>query len=203
MTLLFQETMRLYPAGGVATFRRSKTGKDVVLGGGKLVVPAGVGLHMPITAVHHTEGIWENPMAFTPERFLEVCHSACSRCQHTTVLQDARKKSGHHSNTVLCSAHSADASGPDLRPTSCCTLVGLKIALRYHRIWVKGKPSHLPSSSSGMCWEHGDEVVQLLGSPLPLGALASTGCAMQCIMLDVLSHSCWEQGTACRRPLRD
>ena len=65
--------MRLYPAGGVATFRRSKTGKDVVLGGGKLVLPPGVGLHLPITAVHHTEGIWENPNAFTPERFLEVC----------------------------------------------------------------------------------------------------------------------------------
>ena len=90
MTLLLQETMRLYPAGGVATFRRSKTGKDVVLGGGKLVVPAGVGLHMPITAVHHTEGIWENPMAFTPERFLEVCRSACLHCKYTTVLQDAR-----------------------------------------------------------------------------------------------------------------
>ena len=52
--------------------RRSKTGKDVVLAGGKLVVPAGVMLHMPITAVHHNENIWENPQAFIPERFLEV-----------------------------------------------------------------------------------------------------------------------------------
>ena len=68
----------MYPAGGVATFRRSKTGKDVVLGGGKLVLPAGVGLHMPITAVHHTQGIWENPHAFTPERFLEVCGTRLS-----------------------------------------------------------------------------------------------------------------------------
>ncbi|CAL5219591.1 g1454 [Coccomyxa viridis] len=71
LNAVIKETMRLYPAGGVATFRRSKTGKDVVLGGGKLVLPAGVGLHLPITAVHHTEGIWENPNAFTPERFLE------------------------------------------------------------------------------------------------------------------------------------
>ena len=150
MTLLLQETMRLYPAGGVATFRRSKTGKDVVLGGGKLVVPAGVGLHMPITAVHHTEGIWENPMAFTPERFLEVCRSACLYCQYATVLQDAHGKAGHHSNTVLCGAHSADASGPDVRPMSCCALYGLKIALHHHRIWVKEKPSHLPPSSSDL-----------------------------------------------------
>ena len=70
----------MYPAGGVATFRRSRTGKDVVLGGGKLVLPAGVGLHMPITAVHHTEGIWENPNAFTPERFLEVWRSVPHNC---------------------------------------------------------------------------------------------------------------------------
>ena len=68
----------MYPAGGVATFRRSKTGKEVVLGGGKLVVPAGVGLHMPITAVHHAQGIWENPHFFTPERFLEVCGTRLS-----------------------------------------------------------------------------------------------------------------------------
>jgi cytochrome P450 len=64
--------MRKYPAGGVATFRTSKTGKDVVLGGGKLVVPPGVGLHMPITALHHSEALWDNPEAFIPERFLEV-----------------------------------------------------------------------------------------------------------------------------------
>ena len=69
-----QETMRIYPAAGGASMRRSKTGKDVVLGNGKLVVPAGVALHMPITAVHHNEAIWENAKAFIPERFLEVGH---------------------------------------------------------------------------------------------------------------------------------
>ena len=71
--------MRLYPAGGAATFRRSKTGKDVVLGGGKFVLPPGVGMHMPITAVHHSEGIWEKAHEFIPERFLEVR-------SHATVL---------------------------------------------------------------------------------------------------------------------
>ncbi len=67
-----QEAMRKYPAGGVATFRMSKTGKEVVLGGGKVVVPPGVGLHMPITALHHSAALWENPEDFIPERFLKV-----------------------------------------------------------------------------------------------------------------------------------
>ncbi|CAL5222409.1 g4768 [Coccomyxa viridis] len=71
LTAVIKETMRIYPAAGGASMRRSKTGKDVVLGGGKLVVPAGVALHMPITAVHHNEAIWENAKAFIPERFLE------------------------------------------------------------------------------------------------------------------------------------
>ena len=70
--LAAQEAMRLYPAGGVASFRRIRTGKDLVLGGGKLVVPAGVALHFPITAVHHSKAVWEDPEAFSPERFLEV-----------------------------------------------------------------------------------------------------------------------------------
>lgn len=52
--------------------RRSKTGKDIVLAGGKFTLPAGVALHMPITAVHHNKDVWEDPRAFNPERFLEV-----------------------------------------------------------------------------------------------------------------------------------
>ena len=62
----------MYPAGGVATFRTPKGTKDVVLGGGRLVVPPGVGLHMPITAVHHSKDLWEEPEEFKPERFFEV-----------------------------------------------------------------------------------------------------------------------------------
>lgn len=70
--------MRLYPAGGVASFRRIQTGRDLVLGGGKLVVPAGVALHFPITAVHHSAAVWEDPEAFSPERFLEVRPAICA-----------------------------------------------------------------------------------------------------------------------------
>ena len=68
--------MRIYPAAGGASMRRSKTGQDVVLAGGKLVVPAGVALHMPITAVHHNATIWEDPEAFIPERFLEASRTS-------------------------------------------------------------------------------------------------------------------------------
>ncbi len=68
----------MYPAGGVATFRTPKGTKDVVLGGGRLVVPPGVGLHMPITAVHHSKDLWEDPEDFKPERFFEVRTLECS-----------------------------------------------------------------------------------------------------------------------------
>ena len=68
----------MYPAGGVATFRTPKGTKDVVLGGGRLVVPPGVGLHMPITAVHHSKDLWEDPQDFKPERFFEVRTLWCS-----------------------------------------------------------------------------------------------------------------------------
>jgi hypothetical protein len=77
--------MRLYPAAGAASFRSNKTDKDIVLGRGKLVVPPGVVMHMPITTVHHSEGTWEKAYDFVPERFLEVrCHctrpSRCTEC---------------------------------------------------------------------------------------------------------------------------
>ncbi|CAL8468141.1 g7680 [Coccomyxa elongata] len=71
LNAVIKESMRMYPAGGVATFRTPKGDKDVVLGDGKLVVPNGVGLHMPITAVHHSSALWEEPEVFKPERFLE------------------------------------------------------------------------------------------------------------------------------------
>jgi cytochrome P450 len=83
LVVALQETMRLYPAAGAASFRSNKTDKDIVLGGGKLVVPPGVILHMPITAVHHSEGTWENAYAFVPKRFLEErCRCPPPSCPH-------------------------------------------------------------------------------------------------------------------------
>ncbi len=89
---ILQETMRIYPAAGGASMRRSKTGKDVVLGDGKLVVPAGVALHMPITAVHHNEAIWENAKAFIPERFLEVSLFSQAYPKFSGFLSEASAK---------------------------------------------------------------------------------------------------------------
>ena len=62
----------MYPVAGGATFRHSKSGKDVALCGGSFILPGGVDLHMPITAVHHAKDIWDCPYTFSPHRFLEV-----------------------------------------------------------------------------------------------------------------------------------
>lgn len=67
-----QEAMRLYPAGGIASFRLSKTSKAVELSGGKLVLPPGVVLHMPITAIQRSAANWERPEEFLPERWEQV-----------------------------------------------------------------------------------------------------------------------------------
>jgi len=67
-----QETMRLYPAGGVASSRLPTGRKAVVLNGGKLVVPPGVILHTPITAIQNSEANWERACEFLPSRWEHV-----------------------------------------------------------------------------------------------------------------------------------
>ncbi|CAL5223871.1 g6460 [Coccomyxa viridis] len=71
LTATIKETMRLYPVAGGATYRHSKSGKDVALCGGNFILPGGVDLHMPIAAVHHAKDVWDEPYTFKPERFLE------------------------------------------------------------------------------------------------------------------------------------
>ncbi len=66
--------MRKYPAGGVAPFRAPVKGAgDVVLGGGKLVIPEGAILHAPIAAIQLSPALWDNPEKFDPARWLQVC----------------------------------------------------------------------------------------------------------------------------------
>jgi cytochrome P450 len=68
-----QETLRRYPAGGVATFRAPVPGHgDVVLGGGRLIIPEGAILHTPIVGVHMLPTLWEDPEKFHPDRWLQV-----------------------------------------------------------------------------------------------------------------------------------
>ena len=65
--------MRKYPAGGVAPFRAPVKGAgDVVLGGGKLVIPEGAILHAPIAAIQLSPALWDNPEKFDPARWLQV-----------------------------------------------------------------------------------------------------------------------------------
>ena len=65
--------MRKYPAGGVASFRTPVKGAgDVVLGGGKVVIPEGAIFHAPIAAIQMSPAIWEDPERFDPGRWLQV-----------------------------------------------------------------------------------------------------------------------------------
>lgn len=69
--------MRKYPAGGVAPFRAPVKGAgDVVLGGGRLVIPEGAIIHMPIAAIQMLPGLWQHPEKFDPSRWLQVRASA-------------------------------------------------------------------------------------------------------------------------------
>ena len=69
-----QEAMRKYPAGGVASFRSPVKGAgDVVLGGGKVVIPQGAVIHTPIAAIQLSPDLWDEPERFNPDRWLQVC----------------------------------------------------------------------------------------------------------------------------------
>ncbi|CAN1313162.1 Cytochrome P450 CYP749A22 [Linum perenne] len=67
MSMILSETLRLYPPayGFIRDVHR-----DVKLG--KLIVPAGVQVHVPIMACHHDREIWGNDVhLFKPDRFSE------------------------------------------------------------------------------------------------------------------------------------
>ena len=53
----------------------------MTLGGGKLVVPPHVLLHMPITAIQRTAANWERPEEFLPERWEQVRRRALCICE--------------------------------------------------------------------------------------------------------------------------
>lgn len=69
--------MRMYPVTGAVPLRTPvKGGGDVTLGGGKLVIPEGAVLHMPIAAIHLSPALWDNPDEFDPDRWLQVCRAS-------------------------------------------------------------------------------------------------------------------------------
>lgn len=66
-----QESMRLFPVVGSGTTRRNLE-KDMWLGGGKLFVPKGVLLWIPMHAVQNVSANWDEPDKFQPERWSQV-----------------------------------------------------------------------------------------------------------------------------------
>ncbi|BDA43874.1 Cytochrome P450 3A11 [Coccomyxa sp. Obi] len=72
LNAVIKEAMRKYPAGGVASFRTPVKGAgDVVLGGGKVVIPEGAVIHTPIAAIQLSPALWDEPERFNPDRWLQ------------------------------------------------------------------------------------------------------------------------------------
>lgn len=75
-----QESMRLFPVVGSGTTRRNLE-RDMWIGGGKLFVPKGVLVWVPMHAVQNVAANWDEPDQFQPERWSQVSLST------TAVLQ--------------------------------------------------------------------------------------------------------------------
>lgn len=63
--------MRLFPVVGSGTTRRNLE-QDMWIGGGKLFVPRGVLLWIPMHAVQNVAANWDQPDQFQPERWSQV-----------------------------------------------------------------------------------------------------------------------------------
>ena len=63
----------MYPAGALSTIRKNISQEDAVLGEGRVVVPPGVEIFMPVYAVMRLKSNWPEPDDFLPERWLDVC----------------------------------------------------------------------------------------------------------------------------------
>ncbi|XP_074566270.1 cytochrome P450 714B3-like [Curcuma longa] len=72
LTMVIQETLRLYPPGA---FVAREALRDVDLTG--LRVPAGVNIYVPVTVLHHDSSIWgPDPHRFDPDRFARSSSSS-------------------------------------------------------------------------------------------------------------------------------
>lgn len=63
--------MRLFPVVGSGTTRRNLE-RDMWVGGGKLFVPRGVLVWIPMHAVQNVAANWDQPDQFQPERWSQV-----------------------------------------------------------------------------------------------------------------------------------
>ncbi|XP_020275176.1 cytochrome P450 714B3-like isoform X2 [Asparagus officinalis] len=80
LTMVIQETLRLYPPTAVIA---RETLQDIKLGG--IQIPKGVHIHTPVTSLHHDSSIWGPDVhEFNPERFSRGISAAC-KFPHTYV----------------------------------------------------------------------------------------------------------------------
>lgn len=87
--MVFQESMRLYPPGWMI-LRRAK-GDDTI---GGYHIPANSTLVILTHAIHHHAGVWEEPLAFVPERFLPERIAARHRCAYLPFSAGPRQCMG-------------------------------------------------------------------------------------------------------------
>lgn len=75
----------MFPVVGSGTTRRSME-QDMTIGGGKLFVPKGVLVWIPMHAVQNVAANWDQPDKFMPERWETVCsiltyhEQCCAQC---------------------------------------------------------------------------------------------------------------------------
>ncbi|KAL3150250.1 hypothetical protein ABBQ32_000104 [Trebouxia sp. C0010 RCD-2024] len=68
LDMAIKESMRLFPVVGSGTTRRNLE-RDMWIGGGKLFVPKGVLVWVPMHAVQNVAANWDEPDQFQPERW--------------------------------------------------------------------------------------------------------------------------------------
>ena len=79
LDMVFNETLRRYP---VVDIQIRKCVKDFNIPNTNLVIPAGVGIMVPVYAIHNDEQYYENPEKFDPERFSDDCHNNVGNWYH-------------------------------------------------------------------------------------------------------------------------
>ncbi|KAL3139484.1 hypothetical protein ABBQ38_003809 [Trebouxia sp. C0009 RCD-2024] len=70
LSCVIKEAMRIHTVVGLPTLRMSKH-RDLVLDGGKLVIPRNTTIWIPLGLPHTSSAIYDSPDQFLPERWLE------------------------------------------------------------------------------------------------------------------------------------
>ena len=68
LDMVLNETLRRYP---ILDSQVRKSVREFKIPNSDLVIPAGVGIIIPVIGIHNDERFYENPEKFDPERFTE------------------------------------------------------------------------------------------------------------------------------------